>query len=119
MGASVTALPNSKAKLQERLQAGRITWTSPRLGFLRFIPYSGIRWRDDYRAIELWWKSGTRNYDASTIVGSFVQYAGLAHNLGYSSRDNISRLFVAPAPGPLRTRMAGSVHCVHRVGDTP
>jgi membrane protease YdiL (CAAX protease family) len=29
MNASVTALPNSKAGLQERLQAGRITWTWP------------------------------------------------------------------------------------------
>jgi membrane protease YdiL (CAAX protease family) len=29
MDASATALPNSKAKLQERLQAGRITWTWP------------------------------------------------------------------------------------------
>lgn len=29
MNASVTTLPNSKAELQERLQAGRITWTWP------------------------------------------------------------------------------------------
>ena len=29
MNASVTTLPNSKAGLQERLQAGRITWTWP------------------------------------------------------------------------------------------